>query len=108
MFLYHLECSGTLTLSSSQHGEIVPLSSSFLVKVHKRKGWDKKFWLKGNYPRTKQALNIELEKVTMTGSCCWQVWDSYFGGNSFNLPAPKKFQPGWSIKSVNLVKDCAF
>ena len=64
------ECSGSLTLSSSVHGEKYDILSEDLKNQEAQKR---------DIPKRKPGVNsyIYYNKVTMKGTCCWKVWNRY-------------------------------
>ena len=53
---------------------------------------------------TNEFLTFEITKLT--GGCCWKLKDRKRGGQSFHMAIPGIHQPGWAIKSVQLLKNC--
>ena len=62
--------------------------------------------IRKKHPETKKLLNFEI--VTLEGTCCWKIWDSYIGGTSYPMLAAGKIRPGWRIAAVEYVEDCKF
>ena len=55
-------------------------------------------------PQTERRLNFDA--VTVTGNCCWNVWNSFVGGQPMSLSTVGRHQPGWFIRAVELRKNC--
>ena len=94
------ECSGSLTLSSSKHGEKFDILSEDLKQKKARKT---------EIPKRNPDGNSYLyyNKVTMKGNCCWKVWNRYITGLSRKMETEGVHQPGWKIKIVQLIKKCS-
>ena len=54
---------------------------------------------------TKRFLKCDIAQVT--GNCRWRLRDRYRGRHNppFDILQPGQYQPGWPIKSVQLLND---
>ena len=95
------ECSGSLTLSSSQHGTKIDIASESLNKKKAQKTDIPK-----RNPDGKSF--VKFNKVNMKGNCCWKVWNRYITGLSFKVETEGIHQPNWTIQTVQLIKKCGF
>ena len=68
----------------------------------------KRVKVKPKDPKTNENLKLKFEVITMTGRCCWKVWDSYLGGNTFDIEIPGQHRPGWWIRAIQLVANCDY
>ena len=75
---------------------------SHLIKQRRRK----KQSIKIRHPLTGKFIKFEI--ATLDGSCCWKLWDNYRGGQPFRISRAENYQPGWTIRAVELVEDCNF
>merc|ERR1712224_121738 len=51
--------------------------------------------------------NYRFKLAKLFGNCCWKIWNRYRrGGRPFTMATPNIYQPGWTIKSVELVRNC--
>ena len=57
-----------------------------------------------NPENPKEFLKFGL--VKFEGSCCWKVRDSYKRGRDYGMAIPSIYEPGWPIKSVQLLENC--
>ena len=68
----------------------------------KRKRKKRKINLK--HPTTKKLYKFVY--ATLTGNCCWKSWSKYRGGQPYDMVTPDSYQPGWAIRSVELLEHC--
>ena len=71
-----------------------------------KKGW--KQYVTVRYPDNNEGELLKFEVAQMTGGCCWKIRDSYKKGKDKHLPEPRSYEPGWPIKSVQLLEECVF
>ena len=96
-----LECSGSLELSSSEHRETFEIVSESLKEKKARITDISRLNQEGN-----RYLYFDI--VTMKGNCCWKVWNRYITGISYKVETEGTRHPGWTIKTVQLIKKCGF
>ena len=99
--LFFLGCSGALTLSTNGS------SPTISVKINSHKIKQKKIKrksIKVRHPETKKLIKFEHAKLI--GNCCWKLWDHYRGGQPYDISRADTYQPGWTIRAVELVEIC--
>ena len=92
------ECSGTVILSNMRND--TKNIASFELSSRRR------YNLRQDYRRNKKMYPLLM--ADLYGNCCWRLWSKYLGGRPCPMPNPNKYLPGWTIKSVVLVKNCYF
>ena len=98
-----LECNGKIELMSNEHDHTVTIDS-YEIKKERRWKQDIKFL----NPDNNQREFLKLEVAEMTGGCCWKIRDSYKKGKDVHLSVQRRYEPGWPIKSVQLLEECVF
>ena len=86
-------------LSSSYHMYRTKIRSSKLANRKK-----KRRSVKIMRPGTNKLLTFE--KVTMTGTGCWKIWNKYRGGAPLTLRNVVEYEPGWRIRAIELMTSC--
>ena len=66
----------------------------------------KKKSIKAKHPETKRIAKFSI--ATMTGNCCWRMYDGYRGGMPFDMGTSQAYEPGWFIRSIELMTNCNF
>ena len=46
---------------------------------------------------------LPFQLASVTGNCRWKVYDRYKLGKNFDMAEAKTYQPGWKIRSIELI-----
>ena len=101
IFYDSIGCTGTLKLYSHSENEVV-ISSSLYTDINKRR----------QIERSARALQSKSSQgfayVSMEGNCCWKVKEKRNGrgSNEYLNPALNFYEPGWTIRSFELLDSC--
>ena len=97
-----LGCTGTLRLANYDGDEAVIASSSY-VHINKSRAQVKK---SSKYLKSKSRRGFAL--VTMEGNCCWKVREKRSGGgtNELLITSIMSYEPGWTIRSCEVMDPC--
>ena len=49
------------------------------------------------------GMLLPFNLATVTGNCRWKVYDRYLGGQNYEMAVAKTHQPGWTIRSIELL-----
>ena len=97
---WNLGCNGAVTLSGLDH-DYKNIINSASLKTRRRKRRS----IKIKNRDTKKLLSFQI--VTFEGNCCWKVWNKYTGGQPSEMKTLGTHQPGWLIRAVELIPNCA-
>ncbi len=86
---------------SLQHQLNVTLHSKTMREKIKRKR--KKRSIKKLNPHTQAKQLLRFELATLIGNCRWTVWSHYRNGQPHEMSAAEIYQPGWAIRSAELI-----
>ena len=89
---------------SLEHDYTAVISYSDIVKEKMKKRIIK---LRNPDDSDKKRKFLKFDIVKVTGSCCWRLKDRYRGQNNppFDMSHPGEYQPGWPIRSVQLLDE---
>ena len=96
-----LGCTGTLRLQTHSHEEIAFSSGSY-------QGMKRRGQIRRSSRALKSFSSQGLATVSMEGNCCWKVREKQNGkgSNEYLNPALSFYEPGWTIRSFELVEPC--
>ena len=86
-----------------QEPQQVEIEAQTMRKLRRKR---KKRSIKARHPETKRIVPFAI--ATMTGNCCWRIYDSYRGGIPFDMGTSQTYDPGWFIRSLELMTNCNF
>ena len=91
------ECNGWVELTNfGNHSKIIRSSEI---------GLETRCSLRPDYMN--KPRNYRFRLARLFGNCCWKIWSRYLGGGKpFPMATPNVYQPGWTINSVELVRNC--
>ena len=62
---------------------------------------------KVKHPETQKRARFSIAR--MTGNCCWRIFDRHpRQGIPFNLVFSQRYEPGWTIRYIEVMKNCDF
>merc|ERR1712223_529646 len=107
------ECNGTVVLESNE-GSVneayeysVEAQSLRISKDGKRRKRFIRRLTNLKHPETQKKLRFSIAR--MTGNCCWRIFDRHpRQGIPLNMVRSQEYEPGWTIRYIELMKNCHF
>ena len=111
--LTFLECYGTVVLESYEESineayeHSVEAQSLRVSKTGVRRKRFIRRLTKFKHPETQNKLRFSIAR--MTGNCCWRMFDRHpRKGIPYDMVASQSYEPGWTIRYIQLMKNCDF
>ena len=111
--LTFVECNGTVVLETYEKSINEAYEHSFeaqSLRVDKNGVRRKRFirkLTKFKHPETQKKLRFSIAR--MTGNCCWRIFDRHpRQGIPYNMVASQSYEPGWTIRYIEVMKNCDF